>query len=248
MVYVPEGKFTMGSNDGDPDEQPVHTVYLDAYWMDRTEVTNTMFALFAKSTGYLTDAERGGSSWVFDGANWNRIPGADWQHPQGPSSSLSGIEDHPAVNVSWNDAVAYCEWAKVRLPSEAEWEKAARGMDGRIYPWGNFSPDCSLANYRDCAGDTEAVSHHPSGSSPYGVLDMAGNVWEWVNDWYSGTYYSQSPQSNPQGPSSGDSNSRALGGGSWFNSGSDIRSSFRGRGAPDYTGDYIGFRCAYSAP
>jgi formylglycine-generating enzyme required for sulfatase activity len=250
LVYVPAGEFLMGSTDSDTlassDEKPLHTVYLNAFWIDQTEVTNTMFALFVKNNSYLTDAERNGSSWAFIDANWNKVPGADWQHPLGPSSSLAGKENHPVVDVSWNDAVAYCEWAGLRLPSEAEWEKAARGTDGRTYPWGNSSPNCSLANYSACGGTTEAVGIHPSGASPFGVLDMAGNVWEWVNDWYSETYYIQSPDSNPAGPSGG--TSKVLGGGSWFNSGGDIRSTIRGRGGPDYTGDYIGFRCARSTP
>ena len=258
MVYVPEGEFTMGSNNGDSDEQPVHTVYLDAYWIDQTEVTNAMFTLFVERTGYQTDAEGIGSSYVFDGTNWNDVSGADWQHPQGPSSGLAGLNDHPVVHVSWNDAEAYCGWAGVRLPSEAEWEKAARGIDGRTYPWGNQSLAGNLLNFADINLNvdwadrnvddgyqfTAPVGSYPAGASPYGALDMAGNVWEWVEDWYGETYYSQSPESNPTGPASGQY--RVLRGGSWVSYGVDLRSAYRYWGGPDLRNYVIGFRCVLS--
>ena len=258
MVYVPEGEFTMGSNNGDSDEQPVHTVYLDAYWIDQTEVTNAMFTLFVERTGYQTDAEGIGSSYVFDGTNWNDVSGADWQHPQGPSSGLAGLNDHPVVHVSWNDAEVYCGWAGVRLPSEAEWEKAARGTDGRTYPWGNQSLAGNLLNFADINLNvdwadrnvddgyqfTAPVGSYPAGASPYGALDMAGNVWEWVEDWYGETYYSQSPESNPTGPASGQY--RVLRGGSWVSYGVDLRSAYRYWGGPDLRNYVIGFRCVLS--
>jgi len=258
MVYVPEGNFTMGSNDGSSDEQPVHTVYLDAFWIDQTEVTNAMFSLFVERTGYQTDAEGKGSSYVFDGANWNDVSGADWQHPQGPSSGLAGLNDHPLVHVSWNDAEAYCGWAGARLPSEAEWEKAARGTDGRTYPWGNQSPAGNLLNFADVnlnvdwadknVNDgyefTAPVGSYPSGASPYGALDMAGNVWEWVADWYGETYYSQSPSSNPTGPASGEV--RVLRGGSWVSDEDVVRSAHRVRSNPTDSFDFVGFRCVLS--
>jgi len=258
MVYVPEGEFTMGSNNGDSDEQPIHTVYLDAYWIDQTEVTNAMFTLFVERTGYQTDAEGEGSSYVFDGTNWNDVSGADWQHPQGPSSGLAGLNDHPVVHVSWNDAEAYCGWAGVRLPSEAEWEKAARGIDGRTYPWGNQSLARNLLNFADINLNvdwadrnvddgyqfTAPVGSYPAGASPYGALDMAGNVWEWVEDWYGETYYSQSPESNPTGPASGQY--RVLRGGSWVSYGVDLRSAYRYWGGPDLRNYVIGFRCVLS--
>jgi formylglycine-generating enzyme required for sulfatase activity len=267
MVYVPEGDFTMGSNEGDSDEQPVHTVYLDAYWIDQTEVTNAMFQVFVNDTGYRTDAEKDGYAWVFDpnSASWSGVIGADWSHPRGPSSNLNGLEDHPVVQVSWNDAAAYCEWAdpstgsgQVRLPTEAEWEKAARGTDGRTYPWGNRSPAGSLLNFADVnlnvdwadkdANDgyqfTAPVGSYPNGASPYGALDMAGNVWEWVADWYGETYYSQSPSSNPQGPASG--TARVLRGGSWYFDEDLVRSADRYRLDPSGSDFTLGFRCALS--
>jgi formylglycine-generating enzyme required for sulfatase activity len=260
MVYVPDGDFIMGSNVGTADEQPQHTVYLDAYWIDKTEVTNAMFALFVEATGYQTDAEGQGGSWIFQGSGWSEVSGADWQHPRGSESDLTGLDDHPVVNVSWNDAAAYCAWAGARLPSEAEWEKAARGMDGRTYPWGNQSPAGDLLNFADVnlgvnwasrsVNDgyefTAPVGSYPAGASPYGALDMAGNVWEWVNDWYSGTYYRGSPTSNPVGPSTG--NSRVLRGGSWNHDGSNLPSSIRLWNDPSAAIDNFGLRCSQSVP
>ncbi len=254
MVYVPAGNFMMGSSDSDSraasDEKPQHTVYLDAYWIDQTEVTNAMFQKFVQATGYKTDAEKAGWSWVWDGSTWNQVNGADWNHPKGPNTGLDGLGDYPVVQVSWNDANSYCRWAGARLPTEAEWEKAARGTDGRIYPWGNDAPTCSLANYwpssssNGCVGDTQAVGSYPSGASPYGALDMAGNVWEWVADWYSDTYYAISPSSNPPGPSSGQY--RVLRGGSWGGSGGSVRSAFRYWDDPADAGSSVGFRCSRS--
>jgi len=260
MVYVPEGEFMMGSNEGAVNERPQHTVYLDAFWIDKTEVTNVMFALFVEATGYQTDGEKHGSAWVLDGAAWSEIEGADWQHPQGPRTSLTGLDDHPVVNVSWNDARAYCEWAGARLTSEAEWEKAALGTDGRTYPWGEQNPAGDLLNFADVNLNldwadrstddgyrfTAPVGSYPAGVSPYGVLDMAGNVWEWVNDWYAETYYRVSPASNPTGPTYGDG--RVLRGGSWNHDGHDMRSTMRMWANPSDAIDNFGFRCARSIP
>lgn len=182
LLYVPAGEFTMGNNDGARDEQPIHTVYLDAYWIDQTEVTNAMFKRFVDATRYQTDAEKRGSGVALDLTKklWSDTQGADWQHPRGPNSNLSGLDDHPVVQVSWNDATAYCQWAGGDLPTEAQWEKAARGTDGRIYPWGNQAPDKTRLNDNIEVGDTTQVGNYPTGVSPYGALDMAGNVWEWV--------------------------------------------------------------------
>jgi formylglycine-generating enzyme required for sulfatase activity len=260
MVYVPEGEFTMGNDKGSANEQPQHIVYLDAYWIDRTEVTNAMFALFVEATGYQTDAEKQGDAWIFDGTGWSEVQGADWQHPQGPATNLTNLENHPVVNVSWNDATAYCEWAGARLPSEAEWEKAARGTDGRTYPWGEQEPAGNLLNFGDVnlypdsadksANDgykfTAPVGSYPAGASPYGALDMAGNVWEWVNDWYRETYYRSAPTSNPSGPINGEG--RVLRGGSWNHDVLDIRSSMRIWVNPSDAIDNFGFRCALSLP
>jgi len=144
MVYVPAGEFLMGSpiSEGIANEWPQHTVYLDAFWIDQTEVTNRQFEKFVQATGYRTDAEKEGTGGKFVGSYDSpaRVDGADWRHPDGPDSSLGGRAEYPVVQVSWNDAQAYCKWAGARLPTEAQWEKAARGTDERRYPWGNQEP------------------------------------------------------------------------------------------------------------
>ena len=256
LVYVPEGDFEMGSDEF-RSEQPIHTVYLDAYWIDRTEVTNAMFEKFIQETGHQVETEKEGGSFAYiGGGDWDYLEGADWRHPQGLSSSISGLEDHPVVQVNWNDVAAYCEWAGRRLPTEAEWEKAARGTDGRTYPWGNQGAAGDLLNFADLNLDadwTEAaiddgyklsapVGSYADGASPYGAFDMAGNVWEWVADWYDEDYYSSSPGENPQGPSSGEH--RLLRGGSWFVSEWNVRSAFRLWYFPGVAPSSKGFRCA----
>jgi eukaryotic-like serine/threonine-protein kinase len=260
MVFVPAGSFIMGNDEGQINERPKHEVSLDAFWIDQTEVTNAMFQHFVEETGYETSAEDRGSAWAFDGKGWSEIPGADWQHPQGPNSTLSGLGGHPVVNVSWFDAKAYCEWAGARLPSEAEWEKAARGTDGSTYPWGEDAPTGSLLNFGDFSlypdsvdpslNDgyrfTAPVGSFPSGASPYGALDMAGNVWEWVNDWFQEYYYSDAPADNPLGPKYGDG--RVFRGGSWNHSSLDIRSSIRMWSKPYDAVDNVGFRCSLTQP
>jgi serine/threonine-protein kinase len=258
MVFVPAGEFLMGSQvgDGDADEHPQHTVYLEAFYIDITEVTNAMFARFVAETNYHTDAENAGKSFALVGIEWLSVSGADWEHPFGPSSDISGLEDHPVIHVSWNDAYAYCEWAGKRLPTEAEWEKAARGTDGATYPWGNSRPDSNLVNYADANTSfdwsvktvddgykyTSPVGNYPDGASPYGVLDMAGNVWEWVADWYSKDYYSQSPESNPTGPVNG--TIRVMRGGAWDDLIEGVRSAYRAAYKQTNTNGDTGFRCA----
>jgi formylglycine-generating enzyme required for sulfatase activity len=261
QVFIPEGYFQMGSEDGPDYEQPIHAVWLDAFWMDRTEVTNFQFAEFVDASGYETDAELAGWSYVFDMASdqWPKVAGADWRHPRGPAGNLDGLGDHPAAYISWTDASAYCRWAGRRLPSEAEWEKAARGTDRRLFPWGDQKPGARLLNFADRnisvgwadpdSDDgyafTAPVGRYPEGASPYGVLDMAGNVWEWVNDWFDQEYYlSQTVWSNPAGPSV--RQGRVLRGGSWYDSGNVTRSSFRLGYYPTYWYAYYGFRCAVS--
>lgn len=244
IVYVPAGGFEIGSEDGDDDEKPAHTVSLDAYWIDQTEVTNTMFAKFVNDTDYITDAEQAGESFVFESGTGKQKSGADWQHPLGPDSSISAIMEHPVVHVSWDDANAYCEWAGRRLPTEAEWEKAAswdeNNRNKNVYPWGD-EYDCQIVNYANCEGGTTAVGSYESGKSPYGAYDMAGNVWEWVADWYDSEYYAISPASNPVGPDSGIN--RVLRGGSWLNSGIFVRSADR-NGDSTGSSNVVGFRCS----
>ncbi|RPJ39403.1 MAG: hypothetical protein EHM21_15740, partial [Chloroflexi bacterium] len=205
LVRIPAGPFLMGSDDSPWDfESPMHTVTLDEFWIDQVPVTNAMFEKFVAATDYRTQAELAGWGHTSPGQGEFRTDGADWRHPTGPDSSIAGQENHPVVQVSWNDALAYCEWADRRLPTEAEWEKAARGDDGRLYPWGSLI-DCTRANYSDgnnsfCTGGLVAVDDYPAGASPYGVLDMSGNSFDWVADWYQADYYEDSPEKNPTGP------------------------------------------------
>jgi len=239
MVYVPAGNFTMGSTDDEikqleqqnpnssfSDEKPQHTVYVDAFWIYKTEVTNAMFALCVQSGAcqpllYTSSATR--SSYYDD--------------PQ--------YADYPVVDITDGSlAEAYCKWTGARLPTEAEWEKAARGTDKRTYPWGDTMPTCSLANYSTCVGDTSKVGSYPSGASPYGVLDMAGNVSEWVSDWFGP--YSPSPQKNPQGPTADPIRGfQLIRGGYWQSPEAQIRTAIRGGTYWVYA---IGIRCALSAP
>ena len=218
-VTVPAGEFTMGSNDSG-DEQPIHQVYLSEYQIARHPVTNAQYELFVKANSYAAPKH--------------------WKNKKIPP----GKENHPVVNVSWKDAQTFCAWAGVRLPTEAEWEKAARGTDGRKYPWGNEPPTEELCNFNSNVGDTTPIGSYPKGASPYGVLDMAGNVWEWVNDWYDEKYYSVSPSVNPQGPASG--TRRVLRGGSWSIDGVNVRSAFRGTINPDVWNFFYGIRCVRS--
>lgn len=259
MVYVPVGEFMMGSEDGDDDEKPVHSVYLDSYWIDQTEVTNEQFAQFVAETNYTTTAEEEGSGRVFDEDRWHSVEGVNWQNPKVPNSNLDGLIRHPVVQVSWYDAKAYCEWAGGRLPTEAEWEKAAQwdeeNQNARTYPWGNRF-DGTRVNFcdRNCPfkwkddtandgyGEIAPVGHYPDGASPYGALDMAGNVWEWVHDWYDSDYYQRSPNKNPQGANKSDS--RVLRGGSWGDNDNLIHATARFNLAPSFRVNSLGFRCA----
>jgi len=238
QVFVPAGSFMMGSEDGGDNERPVHEVTLDAFWLDRTEVTNAQFELFVSETGFQTTAEQEGGGYIVSNNEWTYTEGADWRHPQGPSSNLNGLGPHPVVLVSWDDATAFCAWAGGRLPTEAEWEVAARGPESRVYPWGdtfdgerlNFCDvncpfDWADKSVDDSYAYTAPVGSYPDGASWVGALDMAGNVWEWVNDWYDSGYYGQSPDENPSGPASGEY--RVLRGGAWGNGDGDARSSYR---------------------
>ncbi len=221
MFFVPDGEFTMGS-DVNTEEQPIHIVYLDSFWIDQTEVTNAMYAQCV-SEGACTEP------YNFSSSTQNEYYGN------------AAFDNYPVIYVDWFQAKTYCEWAGGSLPTEAQWEKAARGTDERKYPWGNENPSCDLANIPGCKGDTTEVGSYPAGKSPYGALDMAGNVWEWVSDWYS-TSYPAGTVSNPLGPSSGEF--RVCRGGSWFfNDTTDSRSALRCGLSTDEKGYNIGFRC-----
>ncbi len=248
LMYVPAGDFLMGTTKADLaqlmenenpaatdadiarfvkmssansdsvffNEMPQHIVYLDAFWIDQTEVTQRMYA--------------------------NCVAAGKCQKP----TWRLGGDNYPEVAMAWNDATAYCMWAGRRLPTEAEWEKAARGTDGRLYPWGNQAPDSTRLtfDYGVGLGQTTEVGIFPTGASPYGALDMAGNVFEWVADWYDETYYVHSPARNPTGPASG--YARVMRGGAWESGAESVRAAVRGADSPDYQGGANGFRCARS--
>jgi serine/threonine-protein kinase len=234
MVYVPGGEFEMGSAEDGDDEKPVHTVALSDFWIDQTEVTNAQYAAFLSEQGNQTE---GGVTWLALGDADCLIEQVDSKY-----QPKRGYDDHPVIEVSWHGAAAYCKWAGGRLPTEAEWEYAARGPDGRIYPWGDDAPTCERAQFGECSGRTVAVGSLPSGASWCGALDLAGNVWEWVADWY-GDYPSER-QVNPTGPPFGEA--RALRGGSWH----DVPLVMRGANRYLYWPDallYVGFRCVRSS-
>ncbi len=224
MVLVPAGEFKMGCNRRrdrhcDGDERPYHTVYLDAYYIDRYEVTNSQYrkcvdTLECREVRKYTDFE-------------------------GP--------DQPVVGVSWHDARSYCEWAGKALPTEAQWEKAARGEHGRVFPWGNYrcGCDCAIQEWRQdygCGKDAPwKVGSAKKGKSPYGAEDMAGNVWEWTADWYGPDYYDDSPDKNPGGPEQGEHKVKR--GGCYANVWNYLRTSDRSKGAPTSVSKSTGFRC-----
>ena len=264
MVLIPAGEFTMGTpadSDGLPDEHPLRLVYLGAIWIDRYETTNALYEQFVQTTGYQAPA--------------NATPASTlWEH----NAPLPGIQQHPVVNVSWLDAVAFCRWAGKRLPTEAEWEKAARGTDGRIYPWGNewdfeksnsasfwakrtveftnsteweafwiTGAGATISKEQGVKGEilTLPVGSFPSGASPYGALDMAGNAAEWVQDWYNPNYYRTASASDPQGPERGAI--KAMRGGSWLKPAISLRTTDRDWGTMDSRPSGTGFRCARDA-
>jgi formylglycine-generating enzyme required for sulfatase activity len=304
MVWVPGGEFSMGCEDprGAPDgghesmadARPIHRVYVDGFWMDRTDVTNAEFARFVKATGYLTVAERKPRAEDFPGVPaeklepgsivfhapagrvdlndpsqwWSYVPGANWLHPAGPRSSIQGMGDFPVVQVAYEDAVAYARWAGKRLPTEAEWEFAARGgLAGKRYVWGDtLRPGGRwMANIHEGEfpeQDTGAdgfAGIAPVGQFPangYGLDDMAGNVWQWVKDWYRPDYYEQLAAKglarNPQGPASSfdpaePGVAKHVQRGGSFLCTSQYCSRYmvgtRGKGESSSASNHIGFRC-----
>ncbi|TGQ40536.1 formylglycine-generating enzyme family protein [Mesorhizobium sp. M4B.F.Ca.ET.214.01.1.1] len=276
QVQIPAQVFSMGDSCGDgldaDGELPCHSVSLDAFELDATAVTNEQFALFVADTDYRTDAERFGSSFVFYMAFkghqrsmrgrvaqapwWLEVDGACWRCPHGPESDLSGLGDHPVVHVSWSDAVAYCDWARRSLPTEAQWEAACRGgLPDKRFPWGDaeeFEDRLPAMNIwqgqfpknntlEDGFLTTAPVrSYQPNG---YGLWQMIGNVWEWCSDWWDAAYYQQSPRENPIGPKSGQY--RAMRGGSYLCNNSycnRYRNSARSKNTPESASANIGFR------
>jgi formylglycine-generating enzyme required for sulfatase activity len=222
MVLIPSGEFMMGSSAAS-DERPAHRVFLDAYYIDAFEVTNARYAKFLEAVVTQKQPHQ-----------WNTV-------------KLSEDGARPVIGVNWFEAESYCKWTGRRLPTEAEWEKAARGTDGRKYPWGDEDPHEGVANFGRCCGWKgfgllSPVGAYQPGISPYGVFDMAGNVWEWVSDWYDAQYYKTSPTQNPTGPIAG--REKVMRGGSWSNRAGDIRATIRDKVAPTYRNYSIGFRCA----
>ncbi|MEP6959901.1 MAG: SUMF1/EgtB/PvdO family nonheme iron enzyme [Nitrospirota bacterium] len=222
MALVPAGEFMMGSFGGDPDELPVHKVYVGAFFIDTHQLSVRHYARFLEATQHDSPPE-----WTLMNKQTN--------------------QSRPVANVDWVDADAYCKWAGKRLPTEAEWEKAARGTDGRVYPWGNEPPTRFHANSGKEVWNNHSalapVGTFEEGKSPYGIYDMAGNVWEWVSDWYDPEYYQLSPQQNPSGPRRG--SHKVVRGGSWGSNGiTDLRSADRETHLPSFKGFGTGFRCA----
>jgi formylglycine-generating enzyme required for sulfatase activity len=295
MLYIKGGSFEMGAdnNQADQDEYPKHKVTVSGFWMDETEVTNAQFAEFIKATNYITTAEKNidwnelkkqlppntpkpadenllAGSLVFDGNNpdfwWKMEAGACWKHPPGKDSDLGGKENYPVVQISWDDAMAYCKWAKKRLPTEAEWEYAARGgLKNKIYSWGNEPINSGKPKANSWQGDfpkTNLLTDKFSKAAPvksfkpnaFGLYDMAGNVWEWCFDWYDCNYYStlKNGTTNPKGPKkSYDSDDvyaqkHSIRGGSFLcNDGycSGYRNARRMKETGDTGMEHIGFRC-----
>lgn len=297
MVWIPAGTFAMGST-ASPESQPVHEVHVDGFFMDVTEVTNAEFEKFVSATGYVTVAERALNPEDFPGVPadqlvagsvvftppaeavpldqplrwWRFVPGATWRHPEGPGSDLSGKANHPVVHVAWEDAAAYARWAGKRLPTEAEWERAARGgLAGQRYVWGDvFRPEGRyMANtfqgtfpHQNTVEDG-FVATAPVRSFPpngFGLFDMAGNVWEWVDDWYRPDTHAhharESAASNPRGPTDSYDPAepgipkRVQKGGSFLCTDqycSRYEPGMRGAGAIDTGSNHVGFRCVSDA-
>jgi len=275
FVYIPEGKFTMGSTFGLDNERPMREIYLDGYWMGKYPVTVGQFRQFVEDTDYVTDAENGMGSWQWSGKHqeWIVQKDGNWKNPY-----FEQGDGHPVVSVSWNDGMAFSAWLAKRLglpvtlPTAAQFEKGVRGIDGRMFPWGNEPPDGTRANYADIHywnkyGDarqpdknvddgfveTSPVGSFPAGASPYGLMDMAGNVWEWCYDVYDRNYYAAMPDRNPTGgqdTGEPDQSREDRGGGSWTDrsghitpkGGHNLRSAARTGDEQNSSDDHLGFR------
>lgn len=221
MVRVPAGEFLYGENKT--------ILRLPEFWIDKTPVTNAEFARFVQASGYRTTAELTGVGCAYGGGKWEDIQGADWRHPGGPETDIQNKAGHPVVQVSWEDAAAYARWAGKRLPTEQEWEKAARGTDGGEYPWGNQEPTHELCNFsKKEKGTTPVGKYSPQGDSPFGCVDMAGNIWEWT-------------------ASDDESGGRVLRGGGWSHPAEYVRAVLRPSHNPDDRYDTDGFRCVGDA-
>jgi formylglycine-generating enzyme len=300
MVWIPGGEFSMGSNE--PmfvDARPIHRVSVDGFWIDKTEVTNTQFDQFVKATHYVTIAERKPDAKDFPGAPpenlvagavvftppskavplndhyvwWRYQKGASWRHPEGPGSDITKRMNHPVVEVAWQDGVAYARWAGKRLPTEAEFEYAARGgLDGKKYPWGDdfrpngkFMANSFQGHFPDKnTGEDGYLATAPVGSFPangFGLYDTAGNVWEWVSDWYRPDYFRTLAATggmarNPKGPADSVDPSepgvkkKVMKGGSFLCTDqycSRYMPGGRGKGEPDSGTNHVGFRCVRDA-
>ena len=280
MAHIPEGSFLMGTDAGNgfpaDGEGPVREVRTDGFYLDTHAVTNAKFKAFVEATGYETEAQRFGWSFVFyqflpkrkaRGAQrvqqapwWCAIQGACWKHPEGAGSHVAGRQEHPVVHVSWNDASAYARWAGKRLPTEAEWERAARGgLEQKTYPWGNeLTPGgahyCNIWHGSFPQHNTKEDGYFgtaPVGSFPpngYGLYDVSGNAWEWCRDWFSPDFHVEGPREDPSGPPDGEA--RVMRGGSYLCHRSycnRYRVAARSQNTPESTTGNLGFRCAMNA-
>jgi len=231
LVRVPAGNFLFGTNSPEADNECTQrTIHLHEFWIASNPVTNAQFAKFVEATRYTTTAETTGFSRVWIGGRWVEVEGAYWKRPEGSRDNIENRPHHPVVCVSWFDAQAYCEWAGLRLPTEKEWEKAARGTDGRIYPWGNENPRHQRANFGMRPGHpTPAGQYSPAGDSPYGVSDLAGNVWEWTSSWFE----SRAAKSKP---------TKVVRGGAWPSEPLNLRATYRLDVDPSLRFNTVGFR------